>query len=141
MVHNLLMTCKDFTRLSFRLVSPPTIATPNNNLLNTNFLFKEQRVWLARLIMSEGEAIVHISHIFHMSAKRMIGSNVFSSNRSRAVAKYIVILRPLRNFQIQLFHLSSPCFGKNTASNQFRYIVIAIWMWHAVPFCYWVCFY
>ena len=43
------MTCKHFTRLSFRLVSPPTIATPNNNLLNNNFVFKEQRVWLARL--------------------------------------------------------------------------------------------
>ena len=43
------MTCKHFTRLSFRLVSPPTIATPNNNLLINFLVFKEQRVWLARL--------------------------------------------------------------------------------------------
>ena len=50
LVHNLPMTCKHFTILYFRLVSPPTIATPNNNLLNNNnFLFKEQRVWLMTL--------------------------------------------------------------------------------------------
>ena len=47
------MTCKHFTRLSFRHVSPPTIAAPNNNLLNNNFAFKEQRVWLARLMPDE----------------------------------------------------------------------------------------
>ena len=40
LVHNLPMTCKHFTRLPFRLVSPPTIATPNNNLLN---LFSRNR--------------------------------------------------------------------------------------------------
>ena len=33
---------KHFTRLSLCLVLPPTIATPNNNLLNNNFDFKEQ---------------------------------------------------------------------------------------------------
>ena len=47
------MTCKHFTRLSFRLVSPPTIATPNNNLLNNNFVSNEQRVWLARLLANK----------------------------------------------------------------------------------------
>ena len=38
---------------------PPTIATPNNNLLNNNFVFKEQRVWLARLHRALAPSILH----------------------------------------------------------------------------------